>query len=62
MLSYFENAIHNWNPSLQKDVHQCYTMYTYVEVIVLPCTLSPFLYAMFMPHGSMIFWLLLNKL
>jgi len=20
--------------------------------IVLPCTLSPFLYAMFMPHGS----------
>ena len=29
--------------------------------IVLACTLSPFLYAMFMPHGSMTFCLVLNK-
>jgi len=44
MLSYFENAIHNWKPSLQKDVHQCYTMHSYSFniFIVLPCTLSPF--------------------
>jgi len=29
--------------------------------IVSPFTGSPFLYAMFMPHGSMTFWLVLNN-
>jgi len=30
--------------------------------IVLPYTVSPFVYAMLKPHGSKTFWLSLNKL